>query len=57
MLYSRLISFAPEERVSVEASIRVVTINAARECHSDYEIGSLEPGKFADVVIVEQDPR
>jgi len=48
---------APEERVSVETAIRAVTINAAWQCHSDHEIGSLEPGKLADFVILERDPR
>ena len=48
---------APQERVSVEAAIRAVTINAAWQCHSEHEIGSLEPGKLADLVILEEDPR
>ena len=48
---------APQERVSVEAAIRAVTRNAAWQCHSDNEIGSLEPGKLADLVVLEDDPR
>lgn len=48
---------APQERVSVEAAIRAVTVNAAWQCHSDHEIGTLEPGKLADLVVLEQDPR
>jgi len=48
---------APQERVSVEAAIRAVTANAAWQCHSEHEIGSLEPGKLADFVILEDDPR
>lgn len=48
---------APQERVSVEAAIRAVTINAAWQCHSEREIGSLEPGKLADFVILDADPR
>ena len=48
---------APQERVSVEAAIRSVTRNAAWACHSESEIGSLEQGKLADFVILEQDPR
>lgn len=48
---------APDERVSVETAIRAVTSNAAWACHSEHEIGSLEPGKFADLVILEEDPR
>lgn len=48
---------APEERVDVEAAIRALTSSAAVACHSEYEIGSLEPGKFADLVVLEEDPR
>jgi predicted amidohydrolase YtcJ len=48
---------APQERVSVEAAIRSVTINAAWQCHSEHEIGSLEPGKLADFVVLQDDPR
>ena len=48
---------APQEKVSVEAAIRAVTINAAWQCHSEHEIGSLEKGKLADFVILESDPR
>lgn len=48
---------APQEKVSVEAAIRAVTINAAWQCHSENEIGSLEKGKLADFVILDADPR
>jgi len=48
---------APQERISVESAIRAVTSEAAWQLFSDHEIGSLEPGKFADLVILEQDPR
>jgi predicted amidohydrolase YtcJ len=48
---------APEERVSVETAIRSVTRNAAWACHSEHEIGSLEPGNLADFVVIDRDPR
>ncbi|MGA1676923.1 MAG: amidohydrolase [Pseudomonadales bacterium] len=48
---------APEECVSVEAALRAMTIDAAWQCHSDHEIGSLEAGKFADFVVLAADPR
>jgi len=48
---------APQERVGVEAAIRAVTRDAAWLCHSEDEIGSLEPGKLADLVVLESDPR
>jgi predicted amidohydrolase YtcJ len=50
-------TLAPNERVSVESAIRSVTRNAAWACHSEMEIGSLEPGKLADLVVLERDPR
>lgn len=48
---------APQERISVESAIRAVTINAAWQLMSEHEIGSLEPGKYADFVILDEDPR
>ena len=33
-----------------------MTIDAAWQCHSDHEVGSLESGKFADFVVLEEDP-
>jgi predicted amidohydrolase YtcJ len=48
---------APQEKVGVEAAIRAVTSNAARACFSEHEIGSLEPGKLADLAVLESDPR
>lgn len=47
---------SPEERVPVEAALRAMTIDAAWQCHSDHEVGSLEVGKFADFVILAEDP-
>ena len=48
---------APEECVPVEAAIRAMTRDAAWQCHSEHEIGSLEAGKFADFVVLPADPR
>lgn len=48
---------APNERVSVESAIRSMTGNAAWASHDEEELGSLEPGKLADFVILEDDPR
>ena len=45
------------ECVPVETAIRAVTSEAAWQCHSDHEIGSLEPGKLADLVVLAEDPR
>ena len=48
---------APDEAVSVMAALRAVTRDAAWQCHSDQEIGSLEAGKCADFVVLAEDPR
>ena len=47
---------SPEERVPAAAALRAMTIDAAWQCHSDHEVGSLEVGKFADFVVLDQDP-
>lgn len=48
---------APNEAISVESAIRALTSEAAWQLFSDHEIGSLEVGKFADLVILDKDPR
>ena len=35
---------------------RAITINAAKICRVDSRVGSLEPGKDADIVITDGDP-
>lgn len=45
------------ECVSVEEAIVALTRDAAWQCHSEHEIGTLEPGKFADFVVLDKDPR
>ncbi|MDE2467044.1 MAG: amidohydrolase [Alphaproteobacteria bacterium] len=50
-------ALAPEECVPVQAAIRSMTRDAAWQCHSEHEVGSLEPGKFADLVMLSEDPR
>ena len=47
----------PDECVSVESAIRALTSEAAWQLSSEHEIGSLEVGKMADLVILDQDPR
>ncbi len=46
----------PEERLSRMQALRAVTLDAAWQCHMDHLVGSLEPGKLADLVILAQDP-
>jgi predicted amidohydrolase YtcJ len=47
----------PEERLTVEQAIRAQTIDAAWQLFADDIIGSLEVGKYADLVVLSADPR
>jgi predicted amidohydrolase YtcJ len=47
----------PDECVSVEQAIISLTRDAAWQCYSEHEVGTLEVGKFADFVILDKDPR
>jgi predicted amidohydrolase YtcJ len=45
----------PEEALSREQAIRFYTLNSAKVLFLDDVVGSLEPGKFADLVVVDRD--
>lgn len=47
----------PSERITVEQAIRAQTIDAAWQLFSDDVAGSLEVGKYADMVVLSADPR
>lgn len=47
---------APGERIGVDRALRAVTIDAAYILGMEDKVGSLEPGKFADFAILEEDP-
>ena len=46
--------FVPEERVTLEDAIAAFTINAAFVNHQDDVTGSIEVGKLADLVVLDQ---
>lgn len=47
----------PQERLTVDQAIRAQTIDAAWQLFSDNVIGSIELGKYADLVVLSADPR
>jgi predicted amidohydrolase YtcJ len=47
----------PAERIGVEQALRAVTVDAAWQTHADDVLGSLAPGKYADLAILSADPR
>lgn len=47
----------PDQAVTVDDAIRAITIDAAYQIFADNIVGSLEPGKQADLVILEKNPR
>ncbi len=45
-----------DERIGVDAALRAVTIDAVWQCRADDITGSIEVGKYADLVLLEEDP-
>lgn len=48
---------APEQRITVEQAIRAQTLDAAWQLFADDVIGSIEVGKYGDLVVLSADPR
>lgn len=46
----------PEERISLDAAMRAITINAAYVLGMEADIGSIQAGKKADFTVLEADP-
>jgi predicted amidohydrolase YtcJ len=46
----------PEERVPVERALRAMTSDAAWQLRLEEKLGSIEPGKLADLVILSENP-
>lgn len=46
----------PGEAISIEQAVRAMTINGAYQLRIADEAGSLEPGKWADLLIVDRNP-
>jgi len=44
------------QRISTDAALRAITIDAAWQNHVEDAVGSLEPGKLADMVVLSDNP-
>jgi predicted amidohydrolase YtcJ len=49
-------SFGPGEAISVQQALDVFTINAARRLGVDNRFGTIEPGKQADLIVIDRNP-
>jgi len=48
--------YVPEQSLSVRQALRLFTIEGYRSTFDDVSRGSLEPGKFADMVVLDRNP-
>ena len=55
-LYTGSKKWAPAEAVTVEQAMRMVTIDAAYVIGLENKVGSIEPGKYADFTVLNDDP-
>ncbi len=46
----------PEERVTAAEALRAVTLGSAVAVGRQDELGTLEPGKFADLIVIDKNP-
>jgi predicted amidohydrolase YtcJ len=46
----------PDERIAIVPALRTVTSDAAWQIGEEDRKGSIEPGKLADFVVLEQNP-
>lgn len=49
--------WGPNQRISVDEALRICTVNGAYASFEESIKGSLTPGKLADFVVLDQDPR
>lgn len=47
----------PDEGITVDEALRAYTVAGAHACHWEDDLGSLAPGKLADLVVLGDDPR
>ncbi|WP_330270447.1 amidohydrolase [Lentzea sp. NBC_00516] len=50
-------AIGPAEAITVEEAIHAYTLGSAYACRKEHVLGSLTPGKLADLVVLGEDPR
>lgn len=48
-------SLAPSQKISVEQALRLMTVNAANQLGIGDRVGTLEPGRQADLIVIDRD--
>lgn len=46
----------PDEAITIREALRAWTVEAARACHREDSVGSIAPGRHADLVVLADDP-
>lgn len=46
----------PQHKVPLDTALKVMTIDAARSIQLEKEVGSIEPGKKANLTVLDQSP-
>jgi predicted amidohydrolase YtcJ len=47
---------APKEAITLKEAIDIYTVNAARQFGHADAVGSIEPGRFADLIVIDRNP-
>ncbi len=49
-------SFGKEQAINLDQAIKMFTVNSAKHMGNTDKLGSIEPGKLADLVVIDRDP-
>jgi predicted amidohydrolase YtcJ len=49
-------TIAPSQRVSLKEAVDIFTVNAATQMQHRDQVGSIEPGLLADLVVIDRNP-
>lgn len=46
----------PQEKLTIEDALRMYTMGSAYVCRKEHKIGSIEAGKYADMIVLDKNP-